>query len=204
MITAIGLFSAIVVPPVAREANVTLNCGDKGSNFQYCYETESTADNCTIDRITTLNATDQMKCTSTCKIPPERWHEVCSEWNVESDCTIIKDQVEFDAFIPKNQITFDNNCLNFRIDHALFDNRNSSLTCAINPAYLETSCKTVCDDPEIADVIAYEITVKDASKLYQFWLLFLILIASWAGMAVVVSVGDAICFEMLGKFFFLN
>lgn len=34
--------------------------------------------------------------------------------------------------------------------------------------------------------------------MYQFWLMFILLIISWAGMAVVVSVGDAIAFEMLG------
>ena len=34
---------------------------------------------------------------------------------------------------------------------------------------------------------------------YQFWLFFLLMVISWVSMAVVVSVGDAICFGMLGK-----
>lgn len=33
----------------------------------------------------------------------------------------------------------------------------------------------------------------------QFWYLFLALALSWIGMAVIVSVGDAICFDLLGK-----
>lgn len=37
------------------------------------------------------------------------------------------------------------------------------------------------------------------TQLYQFWLFFLFMALSWAGMAVVVSVGDAICFGLLGK-----
>jgi hypothetical protein len=38
------------------------------------------------------------------------------------------------------------------------------------------------------------------ADLYQFWLFFLLMVLSWISMAVVVSIGDAICFEMLGKF----
>jgi hypothetical protein len=37
------------------------------------------------------------------------------------------------------------------------------------------------------------------TDVYQFWLFFLLMVISWVSMAVVVSVGDAICFEMLGK-----
>jgi hypothetical protein len=46
---------------------------------------------------------------------------------------------------------------------------------------------TAVSDTSVADV-------------YQFWLLFLLMVLSWIAMAVVVSIGDAICFEMLGKF----
>lgn len=35
--------------------------------------------------------------------------------------------------------------------------------------------------------------------LPQFWMFFVFLVLSWIGMAVVVSLGDAICFQMLGK-----
>lgn len=38
----------------------------------------------------------------------------------------------------------------------------------------------------------------EVTSYSQFWLFFLCLALSWVGMAVVVSVGDAICFEMLG------
>jgi hypothetical protein len=40
----------------------------------------------------------------------------------------------------------------------------------------------------------------NVADLYQFWLFFLLMVLSWISMAVVVSIGDAICFEMLGKF----
>lgn len=48
----------------------------------------------------------------------------------------------------------------------------------------------VIHDPNIND---------DQALFYsQFWMLFFALALSWIGMAVVVSVGDAICFDLLG------
>ena len=38
----------------------------------------------------------------------------------------------------------------------------------------------------------------EVSHLMQFWLLLIYLSVSWVGMAVVVSLGDAICFQLLG------
>jgi hypothetical protein len=46
-------------------------------------------------------------------------------------------------------------------------------------------------DPVVNDV--------NITDFYQFWVFFLLMVFSWVSMAVVVSVGDAICFEMLGK-----
>lgn len=43
------------------------------------------------------------------------------------------------------------------------------------------------------------ISNSQVTQLYQFWLFFLFMALSWAGMAVVVSVGDAICFGLLGS-----
>lgn len=39
----------------------------------------------------------------------------------------------------------------------------------------------------------------DVTQYAQFWYFFLAVAISWIGMAVVVSVGDAICFDLLGK-----
>lgn len=39
----------------------------------------------------------------------------------------------------------------------------------------------------------------NATGYPQFWYLFAALAISWIGMAVVVSIGDAICFDLLGK-----
>lgn len=52
----------------------------------------------------------------------------------------------------------------------------------------------------MVDAIAENGIQNDSILSYsQFWHFFLALAISWIGMAVVVSVGDAICFELLGK-----
>lgn len=63
------------------------------------------------------------------------------------------------------------------------------------------NCEIHCNNHVLNDMIQKP-TTSDAevSSLYQFWLFFLFMILSWVGMAVVVSVGDAICFDMLGMF----
>lgn len=62
------------------------------------------------------------------------------------------------------------------------------------------SCTGKVNDESMMNLIV-EPSVNDASATSypQFWYFFLALAISWIGMAVVVSVGDAICFDLLGK-----
>lgn len=59
------------------------------------------------------------------------------------------------------------------------------------------NCEVKCKDESVSEVLSGA-TDAQVKSTYQFWTFFILLIISWAGMAVVVSVGDAICFEMLG------
>jgi exosortase/archaeosortase len=62
----------------------------------------------------------------------------------------------------------------------------------------KTSCEADCKNAAVSELVTViKIPDNEVLRLYQFWMFFLFLIISWIGMAVVVSVGDAICFEML-------
>lgn len=66
--------------------------------------------------------------------------------------------------------------------------------------FVTAPCKGFCDSPVLLDIGEnLDDTVPFAS--YQFWMFVFLMIASWVGMAVVVSIGDTICFGLLGKFF---
>jgi hypothetical protein len=60
------------------------------------------------------------------------------------------------------------------------------------------SCQVKFDSETVSELFAGA-TDDQVKTTYQFWTFFMMLVISWAGMAVVVSVGDAICFEMLGQ-----
>lgn len=65
---------------------------------------------------------------------------------------------------------------------------------------LKLVCKGSVNDENVMSVIV-EPAINDGSvtQYSQFWYFFLAVAISWIGMAVVVSVGDAICFDLLGK-----
>lgn len=62
------------------------------------------------------------------------------------------------------------------------------------------TCKGKVNDEQVMNLIV-EPSVNDAdvTSYSTFWFFFMALAISWVGMAVVVSVGDAICFDLLGK-----
>lgn len=61
-------------------------------------------------------------------------------------------------------------------------------------------CRGDGSDNRVMNVISEPSIYDDeASSLPQFRSFFLALALSWVGMAVVVSVGDAICFDLLGE-----
>lgn len=59
-------------------------------------------------------------------------------------------------------------------------------------------CEMQCQSKTLAELT----TVPDSEAVlhYQFWMFAVLMALSWIGMAVVVSIGDAICFSILGKF----
>lgn len=66
--------------------------------------------------------------------------------------------------------------------------------------YFKVECEGKCNnDLTMRTITETKINNSNVVKMLEFWLLLLLLALSWAGMAVVVSVGDAICFSLLGK-----
>lgn len=68
----------------------------------------------------------------------------------------------------------------------------------------EANCEMSCDNAVISE-ISLNPKLKDSEifNLYQFWMFAIFLVLSWVGQAVIVSIGDTICFELLGIFLLL-
>lgn len=63
-----------------------------------------------------------------------------------------------------------------------------------------TTCNISCN-LHIFNELSEKSTLNNtvAVEFYQFWLLLFLMILCWIGQAVTISLGDTICFELLGK-----
>lgn len=67
--------------------------------------------------------------------------------------------------------------------------------------YVKTSCLVTCHNNATFNQLLHDVNVAQNSAentTYQFYSFLLATIISWIGMAVVVSIADAICFNFLG------
>lgn len=67
--------------------------------------------------------------------------------------------------------------------------------------YVKTSCLITCYDNAAFNQLLHDVNVVQNSTentTYQFYSFLWATIISWIGMAVVVSIADAICFNLLG------
>ncbi|EAT36448.1 AAEL011465-PA [Aedes aegypti] len=205
ILSAVPFFLIMFIPAIPQESTVSFHCHEGVSNLRYCPPNGTTLDDCLTDRIVndpTSNST-LLSCQMDCKTEPWMWDTICNYWKVEKYCdpqNIPTDnRLRMTSFVPMNHIELVDNCLFFMLKSAELDSNNVPLYCPANTTDFRTSCQVKCNNSEIMEAVTQsKIPDSEAKGLYQFWLLFLFLILSWAGMAVVVSVGDAICFDMLG------
>jgi len=102
--------------------------------------------------------------------------------------------IHIDTQIARNKIIKPDNCFSLLFHNGTINNQHTTLFC---PTANKMQCEVSCEDDVVSEILSGA-TDKQAKSTYQFWTFFMLLIISWVGMAVVVSVGDAICFEMLG------
>lgn len=148
-----------------------------------------------------------------CRMKPTMWDIVCQYWlkNEQSNCAAnsSKTWLDFGTYITTRDIIEETNeagdgrCLNFRIPHDLgtVDSTNVTLYCPKDKELFQSRCRMYCSNGTYLNGQLPEnalINTRSAVSKPEFWYLFCMLALSWAGMAVVVSIGDAICFGILG------
>lgn len=142
------------------------------------------------------------------------WNLICKEWeNSSTNCTRdennmihLKSLVKHDHIIKMQDNGTD--CLFFPSLSTNYTNGKTDpkkVKCPKTPnlpqkGSFRLTCTGSVDNKDVMDLIN-EPMVNDSNftSYPQFWYLFAALAFSWIGMAVVVSVGDAICFHLLGK-----
>uniref|UniRef100_A0A182YLB2 Major facilitator superfamily associated domain-containing protein n=1 Tax=Anopheles stephensi TaxID=30069 RepID=A0A182YLB2_ANOST len=203
ILTAVPFFMIMFIPAIPQDSTVTFHCHNGAADLKYCPENGTSIDSCLVESITTNETNGTLLCDMECRTEPWMWDTVCNYWNVSKYCdekNIPTDRIlRLTGVVPNNHINLVDECLFFMLREGQMDGNRVPLYCPANATDFRTSCQVQCNNEQVMGAISHsKIADSEVTGLYQFWLLFLFLIFSWAGMAVVVSVGDAICFEMLG------
>uniref|UniRef100_A0A182QGQ2 Major facilitator superfamily associated domain-containing protein n=1 Tax=Anopheles farauti TaxID=69004 RepID=A0A182QGQ2_9DIPT len=203
ILTAVPFFLIMFIPAIPQDSTVTFHCHNSVADFKFCPENGTTIDDCLVQSITNNENNGSMLCDMECQTEPWMWDTICHDWNVSKYCdekNIPGDRIlKLTGVVPNNHVNLVGECLFFVLHEGQIDGNRVPLYCPANTSDFRTSCQVQCNNEQVMGAISHsKIADSEVTGLYQFWLLFLFLIVSWAGMAVVVSVGDAICFEMLG------
>lgn len=89
------------------------------------------------------------------------------------------------------------NCFFIRLGHIRIDGSDWHVPYCNHPLQI-ADCQMQCYSEALNEVS--EISDSKLVSLPEFWTFTALLILSWIGMAVVVSIGDAICFGLLGEY----
>lgn len=138
----------------------------------------------------------------TCDVNSKVSNVLCVDWKLEDFCDSSKvpKTYTFNADVPKSKMDLLNSTIIFRIDRIRMTDGTVVNSACPEGRPLSTSCTIDCNDYSVNDLIAKpSISDDDVYSIYEFWVFLVLMVCSWLGQAVAVSIGDAICFELLGE-----
>ncbi|XP_055382593.1 major facilitator superfamily domain-containing protein 6 isoform X2 [Condylostylus longicornis] len=201
LLTAISFFCIMFIPPVPTK--VELDCNEGANEIRFCPKNPK-INQCIQDKLEKHFIGESPKCQMICDATPAHWDIICKNWNVTepNKCNKELPTFQYDVILNMSHILISGDCIFFREYSGIMNGINTTMYCPsdANKSLFKSKCELICEDKFIMTTLAEGDTThnESVSGLYQFWIFFSLLITSWAGMAVVVSVGDAICFAMLG------
>ncbi|XP_011314216.1 major facilitator superfamily domain-containing protein 6 [Fopius arisanus] len=213
-ILAIAFFSIYFIPPVelktqSVQADVILKCDNAAVFLEVCSSTGFT--NETLNNVID-HGDPKTKCRLSCESSEKLYKELCN-LNVTEYCPkvdhpdVLKERINFTAMFNMNRNVDLMRCVDIRLRNATFSLKEhynvSKLYCN---NLVRTSCVASCPGVTVMEALLREAHAASSrvdedtgdQTTYQFHLFLWAAIISWVGMAVVVSIADAICFDLLG------
>ncbi|XP_024889753.1 major facilitator superfamily domain-containing protein 6-like, partial [Temnothorax curvispinosus] len=187
-ILTIAFFSIYFIPEMDRSASVTLICNNDLPFLEICPKIEFSKK--ALSNVI-LEVHSNAACQLTCKGVPHGFLELFGK-NVSVNSTF-----EFGAGFDVYQDLLTKDCVDVRL-RTFLDGTAHGPVCG---GQLRTSCTATCKNNSAFNHLLQE--AKDSQSdishsTYQFHIFLWAAIISWIGMAVVVSIADAICFDLLG------
>ncbi|XP_014474838.1 PREDICTED: major facilitator superfamily domain-containing protein 6 [Dinoponera quadriceps] len=193
VVLTLAFFSISYIPNTDRNANITLICDNNIAFLQICPEkqfSKETLNNVLVNDV--LDKHTKSVCQLTCQGPSHGYMEV-------SDRNVSKyEKFKFDGIFDMYQDLPLKDCVEVKIRTIQDD--------SVHPPVCGNRMRTWCTVNCNQIFVSLNNLLKEAKKLnsdaevytHRFYLFLSAAIVSWVGMAVVVSIGDAICFDLLG------
>lgn len=204
VVVAVSMFAIRFIPEVEKNENVVLTC-DGDAVLEVCPKNRFS--DRVIHNAITETLHKNVSCQVSCIPTKEFYTEMCSNWNASQFCGLVnssvasKDRFDFTVGFDIFQDINLNKCIYIHVLRAAFSDNNVHKPACKN--YTSTKCAATCpDNPTFSEIFQEaEVSQKDVpdNSTYQFYSFLSATIISWIGMAVVVSIADAICLNLLGE-----
>lgn len=131
------------------------------------------------------------------------WKTVVEHWGVHEYSETHPKALQFSASVNKSKTVKFGSVVNFAVINVTIDGMVYHPICPCGrDCHISTLCGINCDDYNLNELISKpSLDDKDVYQMSQFWVFLLLMVVGWIGQAIAVSIGDAICFEMLGEYF---
>ncbi|CAG9859600.1 unnamed protein product [Phyllotreta striolata] len=194
LLTAAAFLGVFFSPKVdvSRQANLT--CYDNN----LVLKESTTIKNCSLDDIRKENGFGS--CKLKCRVDDDLAGIFCNDFKIDEFCHNHPISLSFSATISKGKTTLIDSSVILSIHNITLANGTTyDPICPKNNAPFSSRCDIDCADDQIQSAIP-EGAIEDdkVTGMYQFWILLIFMIFAWVGQAACVSIGDAICFELLG------
>nr|CAD7403617.1 unnamed protein product [Timema poppensis] len=202
IITALVFFNIQFIPELDKSTDLMMDC-DSLTYFKKCVI--GPVDHVTLAK---LQAEETISCKVMCDVTNSSFYEeLCAQWRAPQFCFSALHQkppsnnstqiIPFQAQLAMAHTIQDESCLFFRVHDVVFPDSSSHVPYCNNlSSFL---CSVDCHGSAVlTEVITQNSPDESATSSYQFWIIFVLLIFSTTASASVISVGDTICFKMLG------
>lgn len=200
LVTAAAFLSIFHSPKVPQDVLVNLSCDNNTTTIQNVAGIN--IDSTLVAKISDKNVL--ATCELNCPLTSTDRATVCKDWNLSEYCSSW-DQRSFLISVPMSKIllfTTGNDqtsleTVQFLTSKVIVDDRAVIPVCSTTR--VDSVCSLKCNENDINVLLSgNEIKDSDVYGMYQFWVFLILMIICWLGQAVTVSIGDAICFELLG------
>ncbi|KAH8378630.1 hypothetical protein KR009_000412 [Drosophila setifemur] len=204
VLTGIAFFLIMFVPGLEKPLPmVEFHCHNGVSDVRFC----TPFGECVEANLEKYYGNRTLDCEMHCEAQPFMWDVVCKDWLLNSveNCSANRTNpyLDFGTSISMKAVVGETGCMFFMVPHdkGLVAGKNVTFTCPAGKDYFKTNCTMDCRENYLKEQLAESavINTSTAMGMSEFWFFFGLLIVSWIGMAVVVSIGDAICFGILGE-----